>query len=97
MRTYGSKKFKWAIAGRSRTVLEQLKKELVSIDISIADLPLIVANSDDFTSLVSMAKLSKVVITTVGPFAKYGSGLVKACATQGTHYCDITGKYDLHS
>jgi short subunit dehydrogenase-like uncharacterized protein len=33
-----------------------------------------------------------VVCTTVGPYAKYGTELVKACARAGTHYCDLTGE-----
>jgi len=32
------------------------------------------------------------VCTTAGPFAKYGSELVAACAEAGTHYCDLTGE-----
>jgi short subunit dehydrogenase-like uncharacterized protein len=28
----------------------------------------------------------------VGPYALYGSELVAACATAGTHYCDLTGE-----
>ena len=30
--------------------------------------------------------------TTAGPYAKYGSDLVAACAEAGTHYCDLTGE-----
>jgi osmotically-inducible protein OsmY len=33
-----------------------------------------------------------VVCTTAGPFARYGSELVCACAEAGTHYCDLTGE-----
>jgi len=32
------------------------------------------------------------VISTVGPFVKYGSKLVASCAYTGTDYCDITGE-----
>jgi len=39
-----------------------------------------------------MVKITKVVCSTVGPFAKYGSRLVAACAHFGTNYCDITGE-----
>lgn len=41
-----------------------------------------------------MTSLTKVVLTTAGPFSKYGSDLVKWCAVNGTHYCDITGESD---
>ncbi len=39
-----------------------------------------------------MCNQTKVVISTVGPFNKYGSKLVAACAYTGTDYCDITGE-----
>ena len=45
-------------------------------------------------ALDSMASNAKVVITAAGPFSQYGSLLVKCCATNGTHYCDITGETD---
>jgi short subunit dehydrogenase-like uncharacterized protein len=32
------------------------------------------------------------VLTTVGPYAKYGSKLVAACVDNGTHYCDLAGE-----
>jgi short subunit dehydrogenase-like uncharacterized protein len=39
-----------------------------------------------------MAKRSKVICTTVGPYAKYGTYLVEACVEAKTNYCDITGE-----
>jgi short subunit dehydrogenase-like uncharacterized protein len=39
-----------------------------------------------------MVKKSKVVCTTVGPYAKYGTNLVEACIEGETNYCDITGE-----
>ena len=39
-----------------------------------------------------MVKKTKVILTTVGPYARYGSELVEACAENGTHYCDLTGE-----
>jgi short subunit dehydrogenase-like uncharacterized protein len=35
---------------------------------------------------------TRVVISTVGPYALYGSPLVEACAETGTDYCDLTGE-----
>ena len=35
---------------------------------------------------------TKVVCTTVGPYALYGSKLVAACVAAGTDYCDLTGE-----
>ena len=40
-----------------------------------------------------MVNQSKVIVSTVGPYAKYGSKLVAVCAHYGTNYCDITGEH----
>jgi len=39
-----------------------------------------------------MVKQTKVICTTVGPYAKYGSNLVEACVEHGVDYCDLTGE-----
>lgn len=39
-----------------------------------------------------VAKSTRVVVTTAGPYAQFGNELVKACVTEGTHYADITGE-----
>ena len=33
-----------------------------------------------------------MVLTTVGPYASYGSALVEACVANGTDYCDLCGE-----
>lgn len=90
---YGNK-VRWAIAGRRKGALEAIRAELVSINPSLNNLPLIIADSSDSKSLAELANQTKVVITTTGPFGKYGSELVRHCAELGTHYCDITGETD---
>jgi short subunit dehydrogenase-like uncharacterized protein len=57
-----------------------------------ADLPLVIADASDPASLAAMAKSTKVVITTVGPYQLYGEPLVKACAEAGTDYVDLCGE-----
>jgi short subunit dehydrogenase-like uncharacterized protein len=42
--------------------------------------------------MAALAARTRVVCTTVGPYALYGSELVAACAQAGTHYCDLTGE-----
>jgi short subunit dehydrogenase-like uncharacterized protein len=87
---YGvDKDLRWAIAGRNPERLKQVRKSLGK---SAASLPLIIADSHDADSLAHMVERSRVVCSTVGPFALYGSELVAACATRGTDYCDITGE-----
>lgn len=39
-----------------------------------------------------MAKKTFVLITTVGPYGRYGEHAFKACAESGTHYLDVTGE-----
>jgi short subunit dehydrogenase-like uncharacterized protein len=88
VRQYGrASGFTWAIAGRSAAKLEALAAG------AGAGLPdVIVADSGDKASLLAMVALAKVVATTAGPFARYGSSLVEACVETGTDYCDITGE-----
>ncbi|MDX1704801.1 MAG: saccharopine dehydrogenase NADP-binding domain-containing protein, partial [Altererythrobacter ishigakiensis] len=80
---------RWAIAARSETKLAALKDQLGE---GAGGLPTIIANSDDEDSLAAMCAQTRLVISTVGPYALYGEKLVKVCATSGTHYCDLTGE-----
>ncbi|WP_375177091.1 saccharopine dehydrogenase family protein [Marinobacter mobilis] len=78
---------KWAIAGRSEAKLGALKRELGE-----AALPMIVADADDIAGLNAMCLQTRVVISTVGPYALFGEPLVQACVQTGTDYCDLTGE-----
>ncbi|MEP3589851.1 MAG: saccharopine dehydrogenase NADP-binding domain-containing protein, partial [Marinobacter sp.] len=80
---------KWAIAGRSEGKLNDLKATLGA---SAADLPVLIADASDETALIALCEQTKVVISTVGPYALYGEPLIKACVTTGTDYCDLTGE-----
>ncbi|PIE44277.1 MAG: saccharopine dehydrogenase [Gammaproteobacteria bacterium] len=81
--------FAWAIAGRSESRLNDVKKAL---GLKAADLPVIVTDASDENALRAMCEQTKVVVSTVGPYALYGSTLVKVCAETGTDYCDLTGE-----
>jgi short subunit dehydrogenase-like uncharacterized protein len=78
---------RWAIAGRSASKLAQLKAS-----INAANLDIIIADSTDEQQLKSLCESTKVVVSTVGPYALYGELLVKNCVTAGTDYCDLTGE-----
>jgi short subunit dehydrogenase-like uncharacterized protein len=43
-------------------------------------------------NLSALAKKTKLLISTVGPYALYGEHAFKACAENGTHYLDVTGE-----
>jgi short subunit dehydrogenase-like uncharacterized protein len=80
-----------ALAGRSREKLETLRARLVSAG-SKAEIQIVIADVSDAPSLHALASKTKVLLSTVGPFAQFGLPVVKACAETGTHYCDITGE-----
>lgn len=80
---------RWAIGGRNRDDLESLRADLGP---DAADLPIVPGDCFDAAALDSLASRTRVVCSTVGPYAKYGSGLVEACVRHGTHYCDIAGE-----
>ncbi len=73
---------RWAIAGRSHD-------KLAALGLGV---PIIVADALDTAAMRALAQRTTCVCTTVGPFARYGSELVAACAAAGTHYCDLTGE-----
>lgn len=80
---------RWALGGRNAARLEAVRSELGA---AAAGLPILTANIDDAASLAALVARTRVICTTVGPYALYGSGLVAACAASGTHYCDLTGE-----
>lgn len=90
-RTVGND-IRWAIAGRDKHRLKHIKQTLVDIDPDCTAVGVIVANATDLLSLLEMTEQTQVVLTTVGPFAKYGELLVQACVRRGTDYVDITGE-----
>jgi short subunit dehydrogenase-like uncharacterized protein len=83
---------RWALAGRNQPKLEAVRDRLAEIDPAHADLPLLQGDVTDEDSLRELAGATKVLITTVGPYVRYGEGLVAACAKAGTDYVDLTGE-----
>lgn len=72
---------RWAAAGRDRRKLEALGAPAI-----------VVADGDDPASVDALAASARVVLSTAGPFAKYGTSLVDACVRHRTGYADITGE-----
>ena len=79
----------WALAGRSKDKLEAVK---TAAGQGARKAGIIVADAHDKVALDKLAKSAKVVLSTAGPFALYGTELVAACVNNGTHYVDITGE-----
>ncbi len=89
--TYGcGGELAWAIAGRSRTKLETVRAQAAAKN--AAQLDIILADANDAEALGKMCQQTRVVVSTVGPFALYGENLLRACVDSGTDYCDITGE-----
>ena len=86
-KNYNSKDLKWAIAGRDNQKLISIRKTFLNDEV-----PIVLADSFDETSLNKMTQRANVICSTVGPYAKYGSLLVKSCIKNKTHYCDLAGE-----
>ena len=56
------------------------------------DIAVLAADTGDARSLKALASSTRVLATTVGPYALYGDGVVAACAAAGTDYLDLTGE-----
>jgi short subunit dehydrogenase-like uncharacterized protein len=86
---------RWAVGGRSAERLAEVKRDLAVSAGSHGDLDQVGVVTGDSTKAADMQAVvltTRVVLSTVGPFTKYGTALVAACAKHGTHYADITGE-----
>ena len=94
IKNYGveNEEFTWAIAGRDINKLERLRSSFKYIDSNSNKIPRLVVDSHDTNSLDKMTSISRLVISTVGPYLKFGEALVESCVKNGTHYCDLTGE-----
>jgi short subunit dehydrogenase-like uncharacterized protein len=78
--------FRWAMAGRSHAKLEQVAATLTQ------PVPIHLADVERPETLAPLARQTRVLLSTVGPYALYGEPAVKACAEAGTDYLDLTGE-----
>ena len=82
------KSVSWAIAGRNKTKLHQLKDEMNIPD----DVGIFIVESYDQNSIEEMLAQTKCVLTTVGPYQLYGEKLIRSCIASGTDYVDLCGE-----
>jgi short subunit dehydrogenase-like uncharacterized protein len=78
-----------ALAGRSAARLADVRAGLPA---AARNWPLVAADAGDAGALAALAGSTRVLATTVGPYARYGLPVVEACARAGTHYADLTGE-----
>jgi short subunit dehydrogenase-like uncharacterized protein len=72
--SYCGNEVRWAMAGRSQKKLDAVKASLGAAGAEIATL---VADTSDMNALEALVDQGRVILTTVGPYAKYGSALVR--------------------
>jgi len=77
------------LAGRSQRRLADVRAGLGA---AASAWPLLAADSADPVSLAALARIARVVVSTVGPYRARGLALVRACAEAGTDYADLTGE-----
>ena len=78
-----------ALAGRSADRLAALRDGLGE---AARDWALVEVDARDARGLSALAGRSRVLATTVGPYARYGRDVVRAAAERGAHYADLTGE-----
>ena len=81
-----------ALAGRNTSKLDDVAAQFPRTP----GWELVVTDASSSEQVDQLARRSRVVITTVGPFARYGMPLAEACAAAGTHYVDLTGEVLYH-
>ena len=77
------------LAGRSADRLAGVREQLGA---AASGWPLLVADLTDAASLAALARATRVVATTAGPYRPHGRGLVEACAVAGSDYADLAGE-----
>lgn len=73
------------IVGRNQDRVRALAAELGGLEFELADV-------SDPASLSRVVEPGDVLLSTVGPFLKYGEPAVHLAATRGAHYLDSTGE-----
>jgi short subunit dehydrogenase-like uncharacterized protein len=77
---------RWALGGRDARRLEAVRGSLGGGP------ELVLGDAHDPASMTALARRTRAVAATVGPFARHGTALLAACVAEGTHYADVTGE-----
>lgn len=73
------------LAGRNRDALAALAAELGGLPVRVADV-------SDPASVRKVVNAGDVLVSTVGPFARFGRPALEAALAAGAHYLDSTGE-----
>mmetsp|Transcript_21039 Transcript_21039/g.45571 ORF Transcript_21039/g.45571 Transcript_21039/m.45571 type:complete len:418 (-) Transcript_21039:167-1420(-) len=77
---------RWAVGGRRQQPLAELAKRYN------APGGVVVSDVNDPTSLLEMARNTRLVLNTTGPYRFFGEAVVKACIEAGADYIDLCGE-----
>lgn len=83
---------RWAIAGRDEVKLAQVRSHISRVHPVAESVSLLRADVHDAVAMQRLARRTRVLATTVGPYVLHGEAVVAACAHAGTHYLDLTGE-----
>lgn len=87
--THAPAGLRWAIAGPRQETLDAARHAARA---PLSDRDVFVAPSQDQAAVDAIVARSRIVLSTAGPFARYGTPIVDACVRFQTHYVDITGE-----
>lgn len=80
---------RWVLAARNLVKLHGVRD---SLGPDHAQRECVVVDTLDAAAVDRLAARTRVLLTTVGPYAELGSEVLAACARHGTDYVDITGE-----
>jgi short subunit dehydrogenase-like uncharacterized protein len=81
---------RWAIAGRNKAKLESVRRELEGTHCPPS--AVLEADASNTGALLEVARSTRVMASTVGPYIQYGLPVVRAAVAGGADYVDITGE-----
>lgn len=84
-RAMAKRGMKPVLAGRRREAVEALASELGGLEAATADVA-------DPASVRALVERGDVLVSTVGPFARWGDAALDAAVDAGAHYVDSTGE-----
>ena len=79
----------WAVAGRDRDRIDAALERVGATPDGI-----VLADVGDAASIDAMVERGRVVANLVGPYARYGEPVHRACAGAGVHQLDLTGEIE---
>ena len=79
----------WAVAGRDRDRIDAVLRRVDATPDGV-----VLADVADTTSIDALVEQGRVVANLVGPYARYGESVHRACARAGVHQLDLTGEID---